>query len=115
MSESEALDPLLEVQVSAAAYGRDIRLTGELDSAEAGGLQGLLDDARRGERVDVDASGLTFVDSTGLRLIVDWHRRLGELDGTLVIRAPSTAMVRVLAATQLDGVLCIDPSADGSA
>lgn len=96
------------VEVSRTPDGRLIVARGELDGAEAGAVQSLIDDAEPSERVTLDVSELTFIDSMGLRMLVDWHRRLQQLGGQLVIQHPSVPVERVLAVTQLDQILNVN-------
>lgn len=103
----------LEISVSRTPRERRIHLSGELDGAASLGLQSLLDDAEPDERVELDASGLTFVDSMGLRLMVEWHRRLQDVGGQFVICEPSVALERVLPVTQLDQVVRVERSETG--
>lgn len=102
------------VRVSRTPNGRYIVASGELDGAEAESVQSLIDDAIQSERVTLDVSALTFIDSMGLRMLVDWHRRLHQLGGKLVIQHPSVPVERVLAATQLDRILHVDGSSSPS-
>ena len=96
------------LEVNHTSDGFSVIAKGELDGAEAEAVQSLIDDVAASERVIFDASGLTFIDSMGLRMLVDWHRRLQQMDGQLVIRHPSLPVERVLAATQLDRILQIE-------
>lgn len=104
----------LGMMVVRGAGGRTIRLSGELDGAAALGLQTLLDDVEANERIELDGSDLTFVDSMGLRLMVEWHRRLQDVGGQFFVSAPSDALQRVLEVTQLDRVLLVDGQLNGS-
>lgn len=99
---------VLAVRVERSGSRREIWLDGELDGGEVRRLQRLLDDAGAGEQVVVRAGGLSFIDSMGLRLVVEWHRRLEELDGRLVVREPSDALRRLLAVTGLDEVVHVE-------
>ncbi|HTN25338.1 MAG TPA: STAS domain-containing protein [Solirubrobacteraceae bacterium] len=90
-------DPLEEGRVFRMSSERDgevhaIRLFGELDVASAGAVQAELERAEAGDaRVLVlDLSGLTFMDSTGVRLVVTAHVRSRAHDGRLeLVRGPA--------------------------
>jgi anti-anti-sigma factor len=71
---------------------------GELDFSSAGHLRSELVEATRDGAgpVAVDLSGVTFIDSTGVSLLVESKRRLGESERDLVLRAPSERVRRVL-------------------
>ncbi len=53
----------------------------------------------------VDVAGVTFIDSSGLRAIVEAHRARAEVGSRLVLRAPSAAVQRLLEISGLAGHL----------
>jgi anti-sigma B factor antagonist len=55
--------------------------------------------------VELDCSGLTFLDASGLRVILAAHRACQARDAMLTIVDPSRCVVRLLALTGLDAVL----------
>ena len=69
-----------------------------------GGLQAALADV---QQIDIDLSDVTFMDSTGLALLVDWHRRL---DGAFRLAAPRPAVHKLFRLTDLTGVMSIHDS-----
>jgi anti-sigma B factor antagonist len=56
----------------------------------------------------LDCSDLTFIDSTGLTVLVDAERAARALSGTLTIRNPSALVVRLLHMTRLDDVVLVE-------
>jgi anti-anti-sigma factor len=79
------------------------RISGELDIVSAGHLRAQVDEllARSPTRLDLDLSGLAFMDSSGLALLLRLTNRLGPLrvfGANLLIR-------RVIEATGLTGIL----------
>ena len=52
-------------------------------------------------KIVLDASDITFIDSTGLRVLVDVGTRLEDRGGALVIEPMSTSVHRVLEITGL--------------
>lgn len=54
-----------------------VKIAGELDLASAGELSAALDelDAGNGEEVEIDARGVTFCDSVGLRALLTAAQR----------------------------------------
>lgn len=64
-----------------------VALEGELDLATAPQVRDAVFDAIavNGERVAVDMTGCTFIDSTGLRILIEAARKVQENDGKLVL------------------------------
>jgi anti-sigma B factor antagonist len=87
--------------------GTRVRLSGELDIATAGRAEDELRRAEAGEPdvLAVDLAGLTFMDSTGLRLIVAAASRARAADRRLVVVRGPDPVHRVLELTGLDGRL----------
>ena len=105
-------NPLLDIDTTIEGDVAVVHLRGELDVGSAPALrttlQQLSGDVRR---VDIDASELEFVDSTGLGLLVALNRRIRESDGEGVrILAPHDRVLRVLSITSLDSLLEIVPA-----
>ena len=71
---------------------------GELDIATAGQLERELAAAAEGDAATIllDLSGLTFIDSTGLRIVLDCNERCGGSDGRLQIIAGTPAVDRLI-------------------
>jgi anti-sigma B factor antagonist len=80
-----------------------LQARGDIDVDHAPALAVRLDDALdRGAKVVVlDLSGASFLDSSGLRVIVRAGERLREHDGQLIIEGASGAVSRVLEVTGL--------------
>jgi anti-anti-sigma factor len=75
---------------------RTLRVTGELDLATADDLTRRLEALGQGMGdITVEASGLSFVDSTGVRAVLRAAERL-EGRGRLILRAPTPSVRRVL-------------------
>ena len=80
-------------------------LAGEIDSYTAPELADLLL-----KRLDIDAIDLrdvTFIDSSGLRVIVEAHQRRLEEERVLVLRSPSPAVQRLLEISGVAGHLTV--------
>jgi len=84
--------------------GPVVWLSGELDIATAPLLRDCLE-GLDGQRVTLDLSALTFLDSAGLSVLARRHR---DVDGGLVLRGVRPAQMRVFAITGLDDVLIFD-------
>jgi anti-anti-sigma factor len=88
-----------------------ICLFGELDLASADGVEQELQrvEATDAGSIVVDLSGLTFMDSTGLRLLLSAHARSREQADRLALRRGPPSVQRVV---ELSGVDDLLPFAD---
>lgn len=87
-----------------------VAVFGEVDNTTAPDLERVLLDAIDGTRGDVvvDLGGVTFMDSSGVNILVRCFKRL-EPDGrALVVRQPTRAVRLVLDACGMDAVLRIE-------
>ena len=89
-----------------------VRLVGEVDMANAPELEATLltavaDDARR---LVVDVDGLSFIDSSGLRVLAITARTLAGADAPrpMVVRGAHGPVRRILEITGLDAVLGVE-------
>ena len=84
-----------------------IGLEGELDIATAPAFERLLRDVERDRWpiVAVDLRHLSFIDSSGIRVLLGANDRIGRLGGRMVFRHASRAVRRSLAAIGVDGIL----------
>jgi anti-sigma B factor antagonist len=78
-------------------------LAGELDPHTAPTLADELDEAIAGGATTVvlQLEELSFIDSSGLRVVISAHRQLDEKGGRLVLRSPSDTVRRLLEITGL--------------
>jgi anti-sigma B factor antagonist len=60
----------------------------------------------------VDLSGVEFLDSTGLGVLVGIHHRLQAHDGTITLVSAGDRLSRVFHVTRLDKLFEIHPSLD---
>lgn len=88
--------------------GRTVTLSGDLDSHTAPLLDEALTDIGAGADVTIEMADVGFVDSSGLRVVIEAHRRHQEASSRLVLRAPSAAVARVVEITGLTSHLNID-------
>lgn len=81
-----------------------VLITGDLDVATIGPVRQQVFDLIGSGATDLvlDLSGVTFMDSSGITLLLQCRAR-----ATLVIRAPSTAVRRILALTGVAELLTI--------
>ncbi len=87
-----------------------IRLQGELDMATAETLKLALAEALEAEprHLALDLSDLTFIDSTGIGVLVSTSRRAEERGCSFVLRSPCRPVLRALRLTGVDQLLAIE-------
>jgi anti-anti-sigma factor len=95
---------------------RLVELGGELDLSTASAeVQELLEEcAESACHVALDLSGVTFIDSAGLALLVKTDRRLSAAGRRLVLLRPHPNVQRILEITGLDRRLPVEPSWSGA-
>jgi anti-sigma B factor antagonist len=90
--------------------GARLRLCGECDLATAPELRRTLAEVLDGGSVadvTLDVQNLTFVDSTGLNVMVHANNRLKEFGGAVTVLNPHGAVLKVLEVTGLDKVFAV--------
>ena len=82
-----------------------LRVRGELDAYSAPALAEELEQrsAETSATIKVDLSTVTFMDSSALQVLVEYHRRLDGGSGSLVLISPSASVTRLFQVTGLDG------------
>ena len=91
---------MVEVEASSPAV---VRLRGELDLAGVPRLLSVL--ACLDGAVDLDCSGVGFIDAAGLGAILRAHRQCSARGAQLVVVDPSPVVVRLMQMLELDTVL----------
>jgi anti-sigma B factor antagonist len=104
------------VAVSVHGTTTMIALRGEWDLAQAPRMRGAISDAlqRSSECVVLDLSRLSFIDSTGVRGVVELHKRCEQQNVHLVIVPGPRAVQRVFALLGLTEILPFGPGRAGS-
>ena len=102
----DAVAPRLSIEQFSGRGYRGCRLTGEIDFTSAGPVQATLSAMMLpgGGTVVVDLGQVTFIDSSGLGVLVQAHRTALEQDTRLLLVA-SPPVRKLLALTALDTVL----------
>ena len=99
-----------DVVVGLEAQSAVVRPRGELDLATSDRLQAALDAVDASTPVIVlDLSGVSFLDASGLRVLIEAKRTLGD---RLTLLPGPPAVQRLFALTGTDGVLGFAPSQD---
>ncbi|MCA1842697.1 MAG: STAS domain-containing protein [Actinobacteria bacterium] len=86
-----------------------VAVRGEIDLVTAPVLwESLVDLLLDADRLVIDLAGTTFIDSTGLGVLVRALKRLRHRGGELVLRSPRPNARKVLSITCLDRVMTIE-------
>lgn len=85
----------------------EIAAEGQIDSHTSRLLDEAFDACSAGGELSVDLSRVSFIDSSGLRVLVQAHKRQREGGGGLTIIAPSDAVRRLFDITGLTSELSI--------
>lgn len=105
--------PLLTVGIAADRGADEIVCTaiGELDPRTGPQLDGEVRAAvftSEAKSLVLDLSGIGFMDSSGLRIVIDLHILMRERNGRLVLRHPSATIRRLLEITNLTETFTIE-------
>jgi anti-anti-sigma factor len=86
---------------------------GEIDLAAAEAFREAIDRALRdgGARLVIDMVDTTFMDSSGLNVLLRAYAALGRLPEALVLRSPSPVVRRVVALAGLEDLFAYDDGA----
>lgn len=108
--------PVFGVEVCSEAFRSWVALTGELDLASSPHLQQILDQLCRDgyQEVVLDLAGLDFLSAIGLEVFVRADDQFRAAGGRLILHRPGPRARRVLAITELDTVLTIQPATSPS-
>jgi anti-anti-sigma factor len=90
-----------------------VTVVGELDMSTCPQVDDVLR-AATSDRVIVDLSRCTFLDSAGVRLLVGSHRAVTSDGRRLELVASDPNILRVLEITNVDTVMAVHPSLDAA-
>src|SRR3954452_8098704 len=98
----------MDCQISSTDDVAEVALIGKLDSSWSLYLSDRLDEVvRTGVReVRVDMSGVSYLSSNGIALLVRYHREMRQIGGSFRIVADSEAIGPVLKLTGVAKLLC---------
>lgn len=103
--------PSFEVSVEPLTDGTRVGVSGELDVASATQLRDALESVEPAQRVLLDLSGVSFIDSTGLHLLLQIST-LSRRDGDRLRIITSPEVDRVIALSDLADLLALDDGQD---
>ena len=97
------------VDVEQSGQAATVSVRGEVDVATASllwqAIESVDDDV---VKLVIDVSELTFMDSTGIRVLVRALELLRGRGGQLVVRAPAAGVRKLLEVTSIDKVIAIE-------
>lgn len=98
---------LLRIDIEEEGSRRVVKLSGECDLSTATQLQDALSPMRSPDvdEVIIDVSDLSFMDSTGLGVLVGALKRLRENNGSFKVAGAKGAVARVLEVSGLDRII----------
>lgn len=85
-----------------------LHVSGEVDAHSAPELAEQLADRIGDDDVEVDFSAVEFMDSSGLRVVIDAHQQALAAGSRLVVHAPSTSVRKIVEISGLADHLFLD-------
>jgi anti-anti-sigma factor len=58
----------------------------------------------------IESSGVSFIDSSGLRVLIELSERATALGAKVILAAPSRSMVRLVELTGLNDLFVVEPA-----
>src|SRR4051794_13383610 len=97
----DAIETPLSVTTSSSDGQTVIAAVGEVDAASADVLRSAIFEVVDGgqSNVAVDMSDVSFIDSSGLRVLIAGYKAAEAAGGALTVQSPSDAVVRLLEIT----------------
>ena len=91
----------------------EIKLSGEIDHHSAVSVRADIDSLifeNRPQRTVLDLSDISFMDSSGLGLIMGRYALIKDFGGTLSLRAPTVAVMKILTLAGMERMIKIEKS-----
>lgn len=99
-------EPGSRLEISATATGWGV--SGEIDAHTAPTLAAAMSELPSGVVTTIDVAGVSFMDSSGLRVLIEAATRARDGGGDLVISNPTPGIARLIEISGLAGQLRID-------
>jgi stage II sporulation protein AA (anti-sigma F factor antagonist) len=93
-----------------------VRLSGEIDHHSAVGIRSEIDAMiaeLRPERLALDLSGIDFMDSSGIGLIMGRYARMKAVGGELVVERPNARIRKIFEMAGLERIVRIEEKKEG--
>lgn len=107
----------MDLSLATASRGAHavLSVAGEVDVSSAPALQDKLAELVEGNAPTVvDLTGVTFIDSTGLGVLVGARNRSAELGRSISVVADSDRVLKLFRITGLDGVFDVHPTVEAA-
>lgn len=91
-----------------------LAVSGEIDLASAPMLEGRIQALDAGGPIVVDLSGVTFIDSTGLRVLISANEAANGAGGSLHLVAIDGPVTKLFSITGVEEWLNVHPSRDSA-
>jgi len=86
-----------------------VEVRGEIDLATGEALWRAIEVASsRSRRLVIDLTETTFIDSSGLAILIRAHRLLGQIPGAIVLRGPNPTARKLLDISGLDRLVTVE-------
>ena len=87
-----------------------VSMTGEFTFADYPVFQGILKHVNDGrdQSIVLDVSGLSFIDSAGLGMLILAREEAGKLGSTIRLRGPRGQVKRIFAVTKFDTLFAVE-------
>ncbi|MCB2223784.1 MAG: STAS domain-containing protein [Actinobacteria bacterium] len=105
-------DPRISIEPRGSAG--IVTVAGEVDLSVAPAVAGAIADGAGAATVIVDLTGVTFIDSTGLRALVTGREGLESGGRSMVLAVADGPVARLLALTALEADFTIFPSVESA-
>lgn len=108
----------MDLAVNWADNGRqmDVRLSGDLDATSSRNLKRTLEtqiEQNRPSAVVIDCTGLNYIDSTGLGVLVSAMKKVHEHGGKIHITHLKPYLQKIFRVTGLTGIFLIEETENG--
>lgn len=110
MSRMDSVASRVEVTPSEDGWS----IVGEVDASTsptvAEALAIVPEGGRKSGRIIIETSGISFIDSSGLRVLIELSERAAALGAKVVLAAPSRSMARLIELTGLNDLFVVEPA-----
>jgi anti-anti-sigma factor len=89
-----------------------VRVEGELDMATSGDFEEAVAEHESGERLVIDLTECTFLDSSAVRVLVETARTIEQSGGKVSLVARDPGLLRVLEIAAVDTMLAVHDTLD---